>query len=81
MMHRNLDRRVEALVRLTEPAHLAEIDRIFEVDMSDTTSSWWLDRSGIWEHHSRAEDGSLLADSQDVFMREISSRRRIGMLR
>ena len=25
MMHRNLDRRVEALVRITEPAHLAEL--------------------------------------------------------
>ena len=81
MMHRNLDRRVEALVRLTEPAHLAEINHIFELDMADTTASWWMDESGGWQHHSRADDGSPLADSQDVLMREISSRRRIGMLR
>jgi polyphosphate kinase len=81
MMHRNLDRRVEALVRLTEPSHLAEIDHIFEVDMADTTASWWLDETGVWQHHSLAEDGTPLADSQDVLMREISSRRRIGMLR
>ncbi|HEX4057409.1 MAG TPA: polyphosphate kinase 1, partial [Galbitalea sp.] len=81
MMHRNLDRRVEVLVRLVEPDHLAEIDHIFEVDMSDSTASWWLEESGFWAHHALADDGTPLADSQDVFMREISSRRRIGMLR
>ena len=80
MMHRNLDRRVETLVRLTEPSHLAEIEHIFDNDMSDATASWWLN-DGTWQHHSRAEDGSPLADSQDVLMREITSRRRIGMLR
>jgi polyphosphate kinase len=81
MMHRNLDRRVEALVRLAEPSHLAEIDHIFELDLAETTASWWLDQSGLWTHHSRDENGSPLDDSQDVLMREISSRRRIGMLR
>jgi polyphosphate kinase len=81
MMHRNLDRRVEALVRLAEPAHLAEIDHIFELDLADTTAAWWLDESGLWTHHSRDENGSPLDDSQDVLMREISARRRIGMLR
>jgi polyphosphate kinase len=81
MMHRNLDRRVEALVRLAEPTHLAEIDHIFELDLADTTASWWLDESGLWTHHSRDENGSPLDDSQEVLMREISSRRRIGMLR
>ncbi len=81
MMHRNLERRVEALVRLTEPAHLAEIDHIFEVDMSDSTASWWLEESGVWTHHSVGYDDIPLADSQDVLMREISARRRIGILR
>jgi polyphosphate kinase len=81
MMHRNLDRRVEALVRLAEPSHLAEIDHIFELDLADTTASWWLDESGLWTHHSRNENGMPLEDSQDVLMREISLRRRIGILR
>ncbi|HEX4402491.1 MAG TPA: RNA degradosome polyphosphate kinase [Galbitalea sp.] len=81
MMHRNLDRRVEALVRLADPSHLAEIDHIFELDLADTTASWWLDESGLWTHHSRKNDGTPLEDSQDVLMKEISQRRRIGMLR
>jgi polyphosphate kinase len=81
MMHRNLDRRVEALVRLTDPAHLAEINHIFELDLADSTASWWLDADGLWTHHSRDENGTPLEDSQDVLMREISARRRIGILR
>jgi polyphosphate kinase len=81
MMHRNLDRRVEVLVRLVEPAHLEEIDQIFKLDMSDSTSSWWLDQTGLWTHPTRGANGSPLVDSQDAIMREISSRRRIGMLR
>ena len=81
MMHRNLDRRVEALVRLTAPAHLEEIDGIFERDLDDSTAAWWLDASGLWTHHSRDEDGNPLEDSQSALQREISSRRRVGVLR
>jgi polyphosphate kinase len=81
MMHRNLDRRVEALVRLTEPAHLAQIDSIFNLDMSDETASWWLDHTGLWTHHSKSDDGSPLHDAQDITMIDISARRRIGVLR
>jgi polyphosphate kinase len=76
MMHRNLDRRVEALVRLTSPAHLAEIDHLFDLAMSETTSSWWLDADGRWERHARGENGEPLADLQDAVMRRTSRRRR-----
>ena len=35
MMHRNLDRRVEALVRLVDPDHIAEIGALFDEAMSE----------------------------------------------
>ena len=35
MMHRNLDRRVEALVRVVAPAHLKELSDLFDLAMSD----------------------------------------------
>lgn len=76
MMHRNLDRRVEALVRVTSPAHLAELDELFNLAMSDETSSWHLGENGTWERHSHAEDGTPLQDLQNVLMREISARKR-----
>jgi polyphosphate kinase len=81
MMHRNLDRRVEALVRITSPEHLRELDEIFDLAMSDDTSSWWLDETGNWTRHSRADDGTPLADMQNVLMRQISQRKRGGVLR
>ncbi|MFT4124187.1 MAG: RNA degradosome polyphosphate kinase [Microbacteriaceae bacterium] len=76
MMHRNLDRRVEALVRLTSPAHLRQVDEIFDVALAESTSSWWLGPDGRWTRHDRAADGASLDDMQDVLMRQISQRKR-----
>jgi polyphosphate kinase len=81
MMHRNLDRRVEALVRLTDPGHLQELDDLFDLAMSDETSSWHLEPDGTWTRHSRAADGTPLEDMQNVLMRQISQRKRGGVLR
>ena len=76
MMHRNLDRRVEALVRLTDPDHLRELDELFELALSPETSSWHLGADGEWTRHSRAADGAPLEDMQNVLMRQISQRKR-----
>jgi polyphosphate kinase len=78
MMHRNLDRRVEALVRLTDQSHLEYIDSLFAVALADDTSSWWLDSEGIWTRHHRDAEEAPLRDMQNVFMRRISQRRRVG---
>ncbi|WP_022900772.1 RNA degradosome polyphosphate kinase [Humibacter albus] len=81
MMHRNLDRRVEALVRLTDPAHIAELDDLFDRAMDDRTSSWWLDSQGDWVRHSLDEDGKPLDDLQNRLMQVISHRSRAGSRR
>jgi polyphosphate kinase len=76
MMHRNLDRRVEALVRLVAPHHLHEVDNIFGLAFADTTAHWTLDASGTWERHSVDADGASLVDMQDTLMKAISLRKR-----
>lgn len=78
MMHRNLDRRVEALVRLTAPAHIAELDELFDLAMNDDTSSWWLGPDGEWTRHDRADSGEPLLDLQNDLMRQIGARKRTG---
>lgn len=78
MMHRNLDRRVEALVRITSPDHLKELDNLFNLSMADETASWWLDETGTWTRHSRGDSGEPLRDLQNVLMRSISQRKRSG---
>lgn len=81
LMHRNLDRRVEVLVRLIDPDHLREIDELFTLSMSDDTASWSLQADGTWTRHHTSEDGTALQDLQNVVMRQISQRKRIGALR
>ena len=76
MMHRNLDRRVEALVRVSEPAHLAQLMTLFDRAMSSATSSWWLDATGTWVRHHLDEHGNQLVDLQDQTMADVQSRRR-----
>ena len=76
MMHRNLDRRVEALVRLDDPAHIDETSALFDLAMRDDTSSWHLDADGAWVRHDRDADGAPLADLQDERWKQVSSRRR-----
>ena len=76
MMHRNLDRRVEALVRVVAPVHLKELSDLFELAMSDSTSSWWLGPEGDWTRHSIDADGKALVDIQDRTMTNVQRRRR-----
>ncbi len=81
MMHRNLDRRVEALVRVVAPAHVKELTELFDLAMSDTTSSWHLQPDGEWVRHSVDENGKALTDIQDRTMTSIQRRRRARAVR
>ena len=81
MMHRNLDRRVEALVRLVDPEHLAEIAALFDRAMDDRTSSWHLSGDGEWVRHSVDEAGHPLDDMQSKLMQQIGQRTRSGKRR
>ena len=54
MMHRNLDRRVESLVRVTDPGHCTRLRELIALGMDDGTSSWWLDGDGTWTRHAAA---------------------------
>src|SRR6202167_2873124 len=70
MMHRNLDRRVELIVQVTDPCHQRRLRRFLDVGMDDGTSSWWLNANGYWQRHSRDEAGKPLRDVQETLVRE-----------
>ncbi|CAN5404276.1 RNA degradosome polyphosphate kinase [soil metagenome] len=76
MMHRNLDRRVEALVSIVRPEHLAELHGLLDEAMSDGTSSWWLGEDGMWVRHDVDDAGEPLADMQAVLFKQIAGRKR-----
>jgi polyphosphate kinase len=69
MMHRNLDRRVEALVRIVQPDHIKELQDLFALAMNDTSSSWHLESSGAWTRHQFDSNGKKHTDVQDELMR------------
>ena len=75
MMHRNLDRRVEVLVRLSEPSHVNSILEMFELSMSEQIASWSLDSSGNWVRSQFDSEGNTLSDFQDTIMKSISEPR------
>jgi polyphosphate kinase len=75
MMHRNLDRRVEALVRIVQPDHIKELQDLFALAMGEAAASWHLQSSGEWERHQFDSNGKKLIDVQDELMRFTASRR------
>ena len=74
LMHRNLDRRVEALVRLTNEDHIRLLSRLIRREASAAVASWHLEPSGRWIRHASAEDGSPLVDIHTELMAAASSR-------
>jgi polyphosphate kinase len=64
LMHRNLDRRVEALVRLDQPDQVAEIHALLDLGFDDGTSSWHLAPDDSWVRHTHDPDGTPLVDLQ-----------------
>ena len=80
MMHRNLDRRIEVLVRIKDPAHVAELYDYFELQLADDTASWWLDgETGEWARHDRDRTGARLRDAQDALMAQVGGRKRTDL--
>jgi len=63
LMHRNLDRRVEALILIKNPEHVAELVALLNESMAETTSSWHLGPDDVWARHEGAE-GEELKDMQ-----------------
>jgi len=64
MMHRNLDRRVEAMVRLRDPRDVVELDELMTLSMDPGTASWHLDGDGKWNRHHHDGEGRPLRDLQ-----------------
>jgi polyphosphate kinase len=75
MMHRNLDRRVEALVRLSQPDHIREMHALFELAMSDSAATWHLGADGAWTRHQYDDNGQPLIDVQDKTMQDVYAKR------
>ena len=75
LMHRNLDRRVETLVRITAPEEVDELIDYIDQQMSDSTVSWHMESDGTYIRHSKDEGGRPLVDNQEYLINKHQRRR------
>ncbi len=62
LMHRNLDRRVEVLVRIPSDEHVDQLGDLLETSASDDTKSWHLGADGTWILHEGVDLQTTLTD-------------------
>ena len=74
MMHRNLDRRVEALVKITQPDLVERLHWLIDLETSGRISAWHLLPDGTWQRRTHDDDGQELEDVQNVLMSQARAR-------
>ncbi|TNC16910.1 RNA degradosome polyphosphate kinase [Georgenia sp. 311] len=79
LMHRNLDRRVEVLVKIVEPTQISFLVDLLARAVAPTTSTWHLLPDGTWERHQFGQDGRPLEDIQQLLIAR--ARRRVAATR
>ncbi|MDR1448750.1 MAG: RNA degradosome polyphosphate kinase [Propionibacteriaceae bacterium] len=75
LMHRNLDRRVEVVVPLSNKHHVAQVGHLFDLAFSEQMASWQLTPSG-WEQRTVDAEGRPLSDIQEHLIAEMAARQR-----
>ena len=62
LMHRNLDRRVESMVKINQNDHKRMLLRALDSYLAPTTSSWHMNKAGDWDRITQSASGVELDD-------------------
>jgi len=65
LMHRNLDRRVESMVRIEQNDHKRMLFRALDSYLAPTTVRWEMASNGDWKHISKSSSGEPLTELHD----------------
>ncbi len=76
LMHRNLDRRVEALVSLGNRAHVRQLVDLLGLGFDPSISAWHLGADGEWTRVNHDADGGPLQDVQQLLVERTTRRRK-----
>lgn len=68
LMHRNLDRRVESLVRIERAVHKSSLQEIFDLSLSDEIASWHQSKEK-WKRVAKNAAGEPLQDLQSIYIK------------
>lgn len=70
LMHRNLDRRVEALVQVSDPVARAELDHVLTAAMSPDVDAFELAGDGTWTRRTGGDDAARM-HLQELLLRRV----------
>lgn len=68
IMERNLDRRVEALVRIDQSEHQLQLSEILDLSISERFRAWTMNRDDKWDYSKSGSEGKALEDFQEHFI-------------
>ena len=60
LMDRNLNRRVESLVRIADPEHKASLIELLDEYLSDEIANWQMLLNGEWQNIAKLSDGTAI---------------------
>lgn len=72
IMDRNLNRRIETLVQITEEEHKQELSHILESSFSNEFTHWELDPNDKWQHVVGVSEGKKSKDFQSYFLERLT---------
>ncbi|HKJ12979.1 MAG TPA: RNA degradosome polyphosphate kinase [Ornithinimicrobium sp.] len=81
LMHRNLDRRVEALAPVSDEGQVKSLMKLLDRGLSEHVAAWALNDCGQWTRQHLGEDGLPLADLQTELIAKYAGRKRPGRRR
>ncbi len=65
LMNRNLDRRIETLIRVDQTDHKSQLNQLLNLYFSDEIKRWEMNMFGIWQLVNKSTDGRNLMDIQE----------------
>lgn len=68
LMDRNLNRRVESLVRIIEADHKAALIELLDEYLSDEIANWQMMSDGTWQSISKLPDGTAVDNVQQLLI-------------
>ncbi|WP_082092193.1 RNA degradosome polyphosphate kinase [Demequina pelophila] len=78
LMHRNLDRRIEALITVVDPQQKALLVENIDMAMSHQVTGWELGEDGGWDRTVTDGEGRRLRDMQETYIKRQPKRRAKG---
>ena len=68
IMERNLDRRIETLVRVDQDVHKKELSEILDLSVSPRFRMWEMLENDTWQYIKNGPEGKALEDFQEYFI-------------